>query len=50
LAARAKTPGKSSFTDIGEFAFGKPGKVAVEIFLVVSQIGFVMAAVYFIAS
>jgi amino acid permease len=50
LATRAKTPERSSFADIGYCALGKPGKIAVEILLVTSQIGFVMAGVYFISS
>lgn len=33
LEAKAKTPGEGSFTDIGFAAFGKPGKIMVEVLL-----------------
>ena len=40
----------TNFRDIGERAYGFKGKLAVEIFLVLSQLGFVLAYIYFIAS
>lgn len=39
-----------SFPEMGEKAYGKPGKLFVEIVLVASQFGFCTAYVYFIAS
>lgn len=38
----------SSYTVIGEKLFGKPGKIAVNLSLFCSQVGFVCAYVYFI--
>jgi proton-coupled amino acid transporter len=43
------TPG-SSFSDIGVQAMGKKGKILVDITLGTSQIGFVCAYIYFIAT
>jgi len=48
LQVHAKTGG--SFPDMGFKAYGKPGKIFVEIVLVCSQFGFCTAYVYFIAS
>jgi len=42
--------GGNSFPALGYKAYGKPGKVFVEIVLVASQFGFCTAYVYFIAS
>ena len=39
-----------SFPEMGFKAYGKPGKIFVEIVLVASQFGFCTAYVYFIAS
>ena len=49
LQAKAKSTG-TSFTDVGGSAMGKPGRIMVDILLAVSQIGFVTAYIYFIAS
>ena len=49
LAANARCGG-GSFPEMGYKAYGKPGKVFVEIVLVASQFGFCTAYVYFIAS
>jgi amino acid permease len=48
LEVHAKTGG--SFPSMGFKAYGKPGKIFVEIVLVASQFGFCTAYVYFIAS
>ena len=45
-----KVVGADSFKDIGVKSNGVIGRVLVEIFLVVSQVGFTMTYVYFIAS
>ena len=37
-----------SFTDIGFAAYGKPGKIIVDVMLAISQVGFVTAYIYFI--
>ena len=42
--------GGGSFPEMGFKAYGKPGKIFVEIVLVASQFGFCTAYVYFIAS
>ena len=42
--------GGGSFPEMGKKAYGKPGKIFVEIVLVASQFGFCTAYVYFIAS
>ena len=49
LECRAIT-GKTAYTDIGQYAYQKTGKVLVDIALVVSQVGFVCAYVWFISS
>ncbi|CDW90768.1 UNKNOWN [Stylonychia lemnae] len=49
LQAKAKTE-NGSFSDIGFKAIGKPGKIMVDIFLSLSQIGFVTAYIYFITT
>jgi amino acid permease len=49
LQAKAKTP-NGSFSDIGMNALGLKGKIMVDVFLSLSQIGFVTAYVYFIVS
>ena len=41
---------KLSFPEIGEKAYGRPGKIAVDFFLVVTQTLFVCAYIAFIAS
>ena len=41
--------GRNDFPSIGFTAFGKPGKIAVDIVLFASQFGFVTAYVFFIA-
>ena len=38
----------NSYTDLGMKAFGKPGKIAVNLALALCQIGFVCAYIYFI--
>ena len=48
LQISAKT-GRNDFPSIGFTAFGKPGKIAVDIVLFASQFGFVTAYVFFIA-
>ena len=49
LEAKKMTPG-GSFSDIGMQAYGLRGRVAVDITLTVSMIGFVTAYIYFITS
>ena len=49
LAVNARCGG-GSFPEMGFKAYGKPGKIFVEIVLVASQFGFCTAYVYFIAS
>jgi len=49
LEAKAKTK-NGSFSDIGFNAMGKPGKILVDIFLSLCQIGFVTAYIYFITT
>ena len=49
LEAKKKTPG-GSFSDIGMHAYGLKGKIAVDITLTVSMVGFVTAYIYFITS
>ena len=50
LDTRAALGGRLSFSEIGEKTWGKPGKIMVDITLVASQVSFVTAYVYFIAS
>eukprot|EP00347_Sterkiella_histriomuscorum_P012049 403370085 len=50
LQAKAKIQPGGSFSDIGFQAIGKPGKYMVDIFLGLSQIGFVTAYIYFITT
>lgn len=47
LECKSKTPG-GSFSDIGYKAWGTKGKIMVDIFLSIAQIGFVTAYIYFI--
>ncbi len=49
LEAKGMTPG-GSFSDIGHKAIGRPGRILVDVFLSLSQIGFVTAYIYFITS
>lgn len=50
LLAVNETLGGGSFPEMGFKAYGKPGRVFVEIVLVASQFGFCTAYVYFLAS
>ena len=49
LEVHAKVGG-GSLPEIGFKSYGKPGKIAVDIALFLSQFGFVCAYIYFIAS
>lgn len=49
LEAKGMTP-NGSFSDIGFKAIGVPGRIMVDVFLSLSQIGFVTAYIYFITS
>ena len=50
LDSKNSARGTRSYKDVGRKAFGKAGKTIVEILLVVTQVGFVMAYVYFLSS
>ena len=50
LEAKKACRGARSYKDVGRKALGKAGKNIVEILLVTTQVGFVMAYVYFISS
>jgi proton-coupled amino acid transporter len=50
LEVREKLGGGLSFTEIGFVTYGKTGKLLVDVSLFASQVGFVCAYIYFIAS
>lgn len=50
LEVRAKLGGNLSFPEIGFVTYGKTGKILVDVSLFASQVGFVCAYIYFIAS
>jgi proton-coupled amino acid transporter len=50
LDVRAKLGGNVSFPEIGFLTFGRTGKILVDVSLFFSQVGFVCAYIYFIAS